>query len=535
MRQRVMIAMALAARPKLLIADEPTTALDVTIQAQILGLMKDLQQNTGMGILFITHDLGVVNQIADRVYVMYAGRVMEEGHRTHVFDYMAHPYTRGLFASLPSMGTKRHRLQTITGSVPSAHETVPGCPFHPRCLEAWERCHTERPVLHEVEKDHASFCHLFDKDQSYNRDEDAWTPTTEKENTKGEAANDKEKQLLKVNNLKTHFPVKRGLFKRTVAHVRAVDDISFTLPTSHTIALVGESGCGKTTAGLSILRLIREATGSVVFNSDNIMTWDRNTLRNNRKNLQIVFQDPFSSLSPRLPVGKIVQEGLDVHFPDLTPEEKKQRVIDTLQEVGLSPDTLERYPHEFSGGQRQRISLARAFVLKPAFLVLDEPTSALDVSVQAQILNLLKDMQQKHHITYLFITHDLAVVRHIADTAAVMYLGKIVEYAPTDSLFKSPQHPYSRSLLKSIPRTDTRGELARLEGEVPSPLTPPQGCYFHPRCTLYKSGKENGDTALCNQCISAFPPLEQTDGHHTACYAVARETKPTSPLNSMES
>jgi oligopeptide/dipeptide ABC transporter ATP-binding protein len=297
--------------------------------------------------------------------------------------------------------------------------------------------------------------------------------------------------------------------------VRAVDDISFELPRGATLALVGESGCGKTTVGYSILRLLKEARGTVVFDSEDVMAWDRSELRRRRRHLQIVFQDPFSSLSPRMSVGAIVAEGLRVHSPEMTAGERDQKVCQALAEVGLSADSRHRYPHEFSGGQRQRVSIARALVLQPDFLVLDEPTSALDVSVQAQILNLLVDLQARHDLTYLFITHDLSVVRYMADLVGVMYLGRIVEYAPCAELFANPLHPYTRSLLQAIPRPDRRRELLRLEGEVPSPLHPPQGCHFHPRCPVLQQAAP--ETGLPQVCPVDYPAIIEHDNRHFAC------------------
>ncbi|MFO7820885.1 MAG: dipeptide ABC transporter ATP-binding protein [Lentisphaeria bacterium] len=532
MRQRIMIAMALACRPKLLIADEPTTALDVTIQAQILGLIKDLQKETNMGVLFITHDLGVVNQIADRVCVMYTGKFMETGTREEIFKDMVHPYTRGLFSSLPTVQEKQHKLRAIPGSVPSATDYPGGCPFHPRCREKFERCAREESFLHNVEEGglsdngrensepqaepgHCVSCHLLDPNRNYARDEEAWAARSARPER---TALDLDRDLLNVENLKTHFPVKRGVFLRTVAHVKAVDDISLRFPYGATLALVGESGCGKTTAGLSILRLLAEAEGRIVFNSENVMAWDKAELRDRRKDLQIVFQDPFSALSPRMTVEDIVGEGMRIHYPQLTREERHSRVIKALGEVGLSAEDAGRYPHEFSGGQRQRISIARALVLEPQFLVLDEPTSALDVSVQAQILNLLVELQARHGWTYLFITHDLAVVEYMADFVAVMYLGKIVEYAAGDQVLSKPRHPYTRSLLKAVPRPDERKKLLRLSGEIPSPMNPPAGCYFHPRCPVYDAAYP--DSQLHEQCPTKYPPVKYENGHGTACYAV---------------
>ncbi|MDT8390477.1 MAG: dipeptide ABC transporter ATP-binding protein [Lentisphaeria bacterium] len=515
MRQRVMIAMALACQPKLLIADEPTTALDVTIQAQMLGLIKDLQRETTMSVLFITHDLGVVNQIADDVRVMYAGQFMETGRREQVYSRMAHPYTRGLFASLPSTSTRGHRLKAIPGRVPSLTELPTGCRFRDRCREVTAVCSTPPPTV-SLEEGHTAVCHWLTPDMRNDRDEDVWRraetlpPPTEK---------DAPADWLTVTGLKTHFPVKRGVFMRTVAHVRAVDDVSFAIPRGTTLALVGESGCGKTTVGTSLLRLLSEARGRVVVNGENVMAWDKRMLRANRRRLQIVFQDPFSSLSPRMTVGQIVGEGLRVHFPDLSREERRERIVTGLKETGLSAEAMDRYPHEFSGGQRQRISIARALVLEPEFIVLDEPTSALDVSVQAQILNLLQDLRRRRDLTFLFITHDLSVVRHFADFVAVMYLGKIVEYAACEAMFARPLHPYTRSLLQAVPSPFERRALIRLSGEVPSPLNPPSGCHFHPRCPVCQQADARSE--LREKCPRSFPDLRPDDrGGKTACHAL---------------
>ena len=516
MRQRVMIAMALACQPKLLIADEPTTALDVTIQAQMLGLIKDLQQETNMSVLFITHDLGVVNQIADDVCVMYAGKFMETGSREQVYSRMAHPYTRGLFASLPSIGTRGHLLKAIPGNVPGLRDLPSGCRFRDRCREVMAIC-SETPPSVTLEDGHTAACHWLSPGKKDARDEDVWRRT---ESLPPAAMEDAPADWLTVDGLKAHFPVKRGVFMRTVAHVRAVDDVSFTIPRGTTLALVGESGCGKTTVGTSLLRLLSEARGRVVIDGENVMKWDKRMLRKNRKRLQIVFQDPFSSLSPRMTVEQIVGEGLRLHFPELSPDEQRARILASLKETGLSAEVLDRFPHEFSGGQRQRISIARALVLEPEFIVLDEPTSALDVSVQAQILNVLQDLRGRRNLTFLFITHDLSVVHHFADFVAVMYLGKIVEYAACEDLFARPLHPYTQSLLDAVPSPVERRDLTRLSGEVPSPLNPPSGCHFHPRCPVYHQAGDG--TELSRKCPNIFPDLMTHErGRKIACHAAA--------------
>lgn len=479
MRQRVMIAMALACKPKLLIADEPTTALDVTIQAQILGLMKELQEETGMAIMLITHDMGIVNQMADDVCVMYAGRIAEYGTRDDIFGNMQHPYTRRLLESIPNSSDLRYKLHTIPGRVPSAtafKET--GCRFCPRCVEKVDPCDDVTPRrqnCHDTGR-HFAYCHLLEDSFQGDRSEAAEKHSRPK---KPEA----KEVLVEVKGLKTHFPVKKGLLQRIVNYVKAVDDIDVTIKRGQTLALVGESGCGKTTAGHSILRLLNEATGNVFFKGQDVLGVSKAKVKQLRRHMQIVFQDPFSSLSPRMKVGEIIGEGLTVHQEDLTREERDIRVAEVLELVGLGPEVVSRYPHEFSGGQRQRIAIARALILEPEFLVLDEPTSALDVSVQAQILNLLEEVQIKRNLAYLFITHDLGVVEYIADNVAVMYLGKVVEYANTKDLFTRPKHPYTRTLLDAVPRIGMeQREFNKIFGDVPSPLDPPSGCHFHPRC-----------------------------------------------------
>jgi len=510
MKQRVMIAMALACKPKLLIADEPTTALDVTIQAQVLKLMSDLQKETGMSILLITHDMGIVNQIADDICIMYAGRIAERGPRDRIFKNMAHPYTRHLMDSIPKINDTGFLLNTIPGMVPSATEYGAGCLFAERCSQAMDICQNTDSPQYKIESNHFTFCHLYEHKnigKEFNKPTRIKLPERLIEN----------KSILSIKSLRTWFPVRKGVFLRIANYVKAVDDIDLEIQKGSTLALVGESGCGKTTLGESILRLTRETKGKVLFNRLNIMELNTTELKKIRNQLQIVFQDPMGSLSPRMTVENIVGEGLEEHYKDIKEGARRKKIERVLKEVGLPISTLDRYPHEFSGGQRQRIAIARALILEPSFLVLDEPTSALDVSVQAQVLNLFKELQAKRNLTYLFITHNLSVVRYMADNVAIMYLGKIVESGSTAEIFQNPKHPYTKSLLDSIPDIETRKPLNLIKGDVPSPLNPPIGCHFHPRCPILLNEKENSILKL--KCKTEYPEPVYSEKSFVRCHA----------------
>ena len=511
MKQRVMIAMALACEPKLLIADEPTTALDVTIQAQVLRLMADLQKETGMAILLITHDMGIVNQMADDVSIMYAGRIVEQGSREQIFGNMVHPYTRRLFQSIPKPGDEEYQLNTIPGLVPPATDYGEGCLFADRCAYTMDVCRSHDSKIYKVERGHTVRCHLF---------EGGITQTAAQEEPKIPAPKKSmgREPLITVEGLKTWFPVRKGVFRRIANYVKAVDHVDLKLMKGSTVALVGESGCGKTTLGESILRLNREVQGTVRFQETDVMSLPMNELKQIRRHMQIVFQDPFGSLSPRLRVREIIGEGLQVHFSELGSDETNDKISKVLREVGMDPSVADRYPHEFSGGQRQRISIARALILEPEFLVLDEPTSALDVSVQAQVLNLLRELQAKRNLTYLFITHNLNVVQYISDEVAIMYLGRIVEYAAARELFQQPKHPYTQSLLKAVPSLSERKPFEPVVGDVPSPLNPPSGCHFHPRCPILM--KEPEGSPLHQKCRNEYPEKKFKGNTFVACHAV---------------
>ncbi|MBT9568273.1 MAG: ABC transporter ATP-binding protein [Thiobacillus sp.] len=497
LRQRVMIAMALAGRPKLLIADEPTTALDVTIQAQVLDVLRELRTKEQMGMLLITHDLGVVAENADRVGVMYAGELVEEGSRDAFFAAPQHPYSRMLFEALPRPGDSG-RLTTIPGQVPEFDSALKGCRFAPRCPHAVRRCHAESPDWRVIGGQRVR-CHLAGE----------LPARTEREMTAHAKPNGGASTLLQVDALKVHFPVRRGFFKRTVGQVRAVDDVTLSIRAGRTLALVGESGCGKTTVGKALLRLIEPTAGTVTL-AGQVVDANHDTLL--RQQAQMVFQDPFSSLNPRMRVADILLEGMDALEVGAA-QDRRDVVKQLLEQVGLPADAGGRYPHAFSGGQRQRIAIARALAVSPQLIICDEPTSALDVSVQAQILNLLKDLQDSLGLAYLFITHNLAVVDYLAHDVAVMYLGRIVEQGTAADVLGAPRHPYTQALVGAVLRIDAANgpSRTRLAGDQPSPLNPPVGCHFHPRCP--HAGE------LCRQ---SYPePTALGNGQWARCHWVA--------------
>ncbi|MDO8347628.1 MAG: ABC transporter ATP-binding protein [Rugosibacter sp.] len=504
MKQRVMIAMALAGRPRLLIADEPTTALDVTIQAQVLEVLDELRRRHGMALLLISHDLGVVAKMADRVGVMYAGQLVETAPRAEFFTAPAHPYSQRLFAALPDPTRRGGRLATIPGSVPAAHVRHVGCRFAERCDEVIPACRAQPPAWHEVTAGHAVRC-ILGQAAAVQKVGAGATATSEAASpdfqsrltgaSRLSVSSDTRPELkvgagdtaaaapvLRVSDLRVHFPIRRGILQRTVGLVRAVDGVSLQLQPGRTLALVGESGCGKTTVGKAILQLIAPTAGHVELAGTELTTLSPVQLRPLRAKMQMVFQDPYASLNPRLTTGEIISEGIQALRPG---EAGAARLGELLEQVGLRAEMAGRYPHEFSGGQRQRIAIARALAVQPELLVCDEPTSALDVSVQAQILNLLADLQRELGLAYLFITHNLGVVDYLAHEVAVMYLGRIVERGSTDEVLRAPRHPYTQALLAAVPTLDGRGkEIVRLPGDMPSPANPPSGCHFHPRCPL---------------------------------------------------
>jgi peptide/nickel transport system ATP-binding protein len=524
MRQRVMIAMAIANDPALIIADEPTTALDVTIQAQILDVLETARQVTGAAILLITHDLGVVAGLADRVEVMYAGKLVESGAVDDVFYRPRMPYTMGLLGAIPrtDMG-HRQPLTPIDGTPPSLVDLPPGCPFTPRCPFAIDDCSQDEPALTALTAsgtDHYAACIRsaeIEKDDLQGSD---IFPTPEPAAPASDVPREERSEVLRVDNLVKEFPLTRGaILRRRVGTVHAVSGISFEIREGETLGLVGESGCGKTTTLLEILSLAAPMSGRIAVLGKDTAAMSRSERFAIRRDLQVVFQDPLASLDPRLPIGDILAEPLRTH--GIGPGQVTGRIRELLELVGLRPEHANRYPQAFSGGQRQRIGIARALALEPRLLVLDEPVSALDVSVRAGVINLLERLKTELGLSYLIVAHDLAVVRHIADRVAVMYLGRIAEMGDVDAVFDHPAHPYTQALISAIPLPDPRKERERhrivLAGDLPSPSDPPTGCRFRTRCQMVPRLSESD----ARRCIDEMPELEthtQDHDHFAACH-----------------
>ncbi|GGT06613.1 oligopeptide ABC transporter ATP-binding protein OppF [Planobispora rosea] len=523
MRQRAMIAMAIANDPDVLICDEPTTALDVTIQAQVLEVLKTAQRETGAGIVMITHDLGVVAGLADRVLVMYAGKPVETGTVEEIYYRPRQPYTMGLLASIPRMDRPTERLIPIEGNPPSPAALPPGCPFAPRCPLKVEACDDAEPELERIGTGgRMSACIRSHEIDLKGLDGATVYPVPEAPAQREERRPRAEREtVLKVDDLVRHYPLMKGaVFKRQVGTVHAVDGISFDIAQGETLALVGESGCGKTTTLQQIMQLQAPQGGTVVVLGKDSAKLGKAERKELRRDLQIVFQDPMAALDPRMPVGDILAEPLRAHgYKDA--KAVRARVAELLTLVGLAPEHAERYPQHFSGGQRQRIGIARALALEPKLIVLDEPVSALDVSIQAGVINLLEDLKARLGLSYLFVAHDLSVVRHLADRVAVMYLGKIAEIGAVDEVYGAPAHPYTRALLSAIPLPDPELERSRtrilLEGDLPSPADPPSGCRFRTRCPK-RALLGEAEARKCDEVEPTVERLAPAGDHGAACH-----------------
>jgi glutathione transport system ATP-binding protein len=530
MRQRAMIAMAIANDPDVIIADEPTTALDVTIQAQVLEVLKKAQHETGAAMIMITHDLGVVAGIADRVTVMYAGRPVEQGSVDEIYYSARMPYTIGLLGAVPRLdATEKKALATLEGNPPSVVDLPPGCPFAPRCPMSSDSCTSTEPDLAPTEHArHLAACiysaRIAEEDLGY----DEIFPVPEITTSELERRpRDQRDTVLRLEGMQRHYPLMKGaIYRRRVGTVYAVDGIDLDIVQGETLGLVGESGCGKSTTLLEVLHLKEPTSGRIEVLGRDVSAMGRRDRKTMRQNLQVVFQDPMASLDPRMPVFDLIAEPMGVF--SYGKERTESRVSELMGLVGLEQSHADRYPQQFSGGQRQRICIARALALEPDLIVLDEPVSALDVSIQAGVINLLDDLKVKLGLSYLFVAHDLAVIRHIADRVAVMYLGKIVEVGDVASVYQHPTHPYTQALMSAIPIPDPDKERSRqriiLTGDLPSPANPPSGCRFRTRCQKFPTLNESQQ----GRCIDEIPDLltvapglgpDQRDSDHaSACH-----------------
>jgi peptide/nickel transport system ATP-binding protein len=537
LRQRVMIAMALACDPKLLIADEPTTALDVTIQEQILNLLDRIKRELGMGIMLITHDMGVIAGRADRVLVMYAGRKVETAETLELFKNVRHPYTEALLASIPQLDQDRSQeLYSIPGLPPDLRRPPLACRFAARCAFATEQCRTHDPPLGGEDPNHPYACFHPRKSSVIDMSDLGAELIAQAEKNKALMASfGKELELLataeepvvaataernggpefilEFRDVTKEFPITAGaILRRKIGALHAVTELQLGIRPGETFGLVGESGCGKTTLGRMGVGLEVPTSGQVLFDGTDLASVKGAKFRELRRDLQFMFQDPYASLDPRMRVKEIISEPLDIAGIG-TPKERADKVRSALDEVGLGYDTADRYPHEFSGGQRQRLGLARALTLSPKVIIADEPVSALDVSIRSQILNLMKRLQATHGVTYIVISHDLSVVKYLADRIGVMYLGRLVELGRGDDIYERPAHPYTAGLLEAIPVPNpvmSRGKDVKLgvRGELPSPVNPPSGCRFRTRCPRAQ-----------DKCAEIVPPLRPFGPEHfAACH-----------------
>jgi peptide/nickel transport system ATP-binding protein len=550
MRQRVMIAMALACEPKLLIADEPTTALDVTIQKQILELLDGLRQRLGMAVILVTHDLGVIAGHADRVAVMYAGRIVETAPAPAMFAHPRHPYTEALLDALPEKAADGGRLYNIPGQPPDLTAPPPGCRFAPRCRYARDECRESEPSLTHggasrlvrcffpvgtIEPAGASVTTLRSSPLPSSTPPSSTLSSTPDVVAAAAAATSGPGEFLHLDHVVKDFSVTSGaVLQRRIGQVSAVADVSFGLPHGSTFGLVGESGCGKTTIGRLIVGLEKPTGGRILLDGDDIARRSRGDRRRRARAVQLMFQDSYASMDPRMRVSTILREPLAI-ARDGSRADQGRRIAAILNEVGLPATAVDRYPHEFSGGQRQRLGLARALIAGPSLIVADEPVSALDVSIQAQILNLMRDLQREHGLTYLFISHDLSVVRYMADAIGVMYLGKLVETGPAAAVYSSPAHPYTQGLIDTVPVADPEAERAKehqgVTGELPSAINPPTGCRFRTRCPRAQDlcavtePSLRAFTSAAHQAACHFPLRDPDPG----LLSVTEETGPASP------
>ncbi|WP_327105576.1 ABC transporter ATP-binding protein [Nonomuraea glycinis] len=544
MRQRVVIAMAIANDPDVIICDEPTTALDVTVQAQVLEVLKTAQRATGAAIVMITHDLGVVAGFADRVLVMYAGRPVEVGDVDDVYYRTRMPYTVGLLGSVPRVDAGgRRALVPIDGHPPAPAARPPGCPFAPRCPMRIEACEDREPPLFEVGAGHQAACIRWDEVRPWSAGDGAVRPWSAGDGAVRPWAHDDgavrpsagggggdgpgwpvvrgARRVLEVDGLVKHYPVRKGaIFKRRVGTVHAVAGVSFDIREGETLGLVGESGSGKTTALTQILELAEPQEGRVVVLGRDTARLTREQRAAIRRDMQVVFQDPLAALDPRMTIYDILAEPLRTHPRAHRGRAPGARVAELLDLVGLDPSHAARYPQDFSGGQRQRIGIARALALEPRLLVLDEPVSALDVSIRAGVINLLDSLRTRLGLSYLFVAHDLAVVRYLADRVAVMYLGRIAEIGRVEAVYGTPAHPYTQALLSAIPLPDPVRERARertlLDGDLPDPADPPSGCRFRTRCPKFAGVLTGAERSLCVDTEPEIRTLGEDQG--AACH-----------------